>query len=150
MLRWLGVSGSGYYEWRRRPQSATAARREALKKLIMVIFEMSDQTYGYRRIHAALRRSGHGWSPELVRALVRQLGPQPCQPRPWRHNLTDQDPAARRIPDLLRRDLTATAPGVKMVGSGSRREFHPPAPTEPCFVETGESFVFFLQIQRTR
>jgi len=68
-----GVSGSGYDEWRRRPQSATAVRREKLKQLIVVVFELSDQTYGYRRIHAALRRCGHACSLELVRALVREL-----------------------------------------------------------------------------
>ena len=116
MLTWLGVSSSGYYEWRRRPQSATAARRETLKQLITAIFEFSDETYGYRRIHAALLRAGHACSPELVRALVRELGLQPCQPRPWRHSLTDQDPAAGPIPDLVNRDFTASAPGEKMVG----------------------------------
>ena len=34
MCRWLGVSKSGYYEWRSRPESATAKRREELKLLI--------------------------------------------------------------------------------------------------------------------
>jgi putative transposase len=116
MCSWLGVSSSGYYEWRNRPQSATAARREKLKQLIVVIFEASDETYGYRRIHAALLRSGQACSVELVRALARQLGLVPCQPRPWRHSLTEQDPAAGPIPDLVRRDFTAPAPGVKMVG----------------------------------
>jgi putative transposase len=116
MCTWLGVSSSGYYEWRSRPQSATAARRDKLKQLIVVIFEMSDETYGYRRVHAALVRSGQACSPELVRALMRQLGLVPCQPQPWRHSLTDQDPAARSIPDLVRRDFTASAPGEKMVG----------------------------------
>jgi putative transposase len=53
MCSWVGVSSSGYYEWRGRPQSATAARREKLKQLIVVIFEASDETYGHRRIHAS-------------------------------------------------------------------------------------------------
>ena len=35
MCSWLGVSTSGYYEWRSRPESATAQRRERLKKLII-------------------------------------------------------------------------------------------------------------------
>ena len=116
MCSWLRVSTSGYYEWRRRAQSATAARRTKLKQLIMVIFELSDETYGHRRVHAALRRSGHACSVELIRALMRELGLVPCQPRPWRHSLTDQDPGARQIPDLVRRDFTASAPGEKMVG----------------------------------
>jgi len=116
MCRWLRVSSSGYYEWRRRPQSATAARREKLKQLIVAVFEASDETYGHRRIHAALLRSGQSCSVELVRALMRELGLVPCQPRPWRHSLTDQNPAAGPIPDLVRRDFTASAPGEKMVG----------------------------------
>ena len=116
MCSWLGVSASGYYEWRSRPQSATAARRAKLKHLIVAIFEQSDETYGHRRVHAALQRSGHRCSAELVRALMRELSLLPCQPLPWRHSLTDQDPTAAPIPDLVRRDFTAPAPGVKMVG----------------------------------
>jgi hypothetical protein len=34
MCEWAEVSTSGYYEWRDRPASATAIRREHLKKLI--------------------------------------------------------------------------------------------------------------------
>jgi len=116
MCRWLAVSTSGYYEWRRRPQSATARRRELLKSLIAEIFADSDQTYGHRRVHAALRRRGEHSSVELVRALMRALDLRPCQPRPWRHQLTESDPAAAPIPDLVRRDFTAEAPGQKMVG----------------------------------
>ncbi|GAA3484938.1 hypothetical protein GCM10018966_094700 [Streptomyces yanii] len=41
-------------------------------------------------------------------------------------------PAKRAVPaaDLIGRGFTAGAPGRKLVGSGSRRESHPPAPTE--------------------
>jgi putative transposase len=34
MCRWLEVSKSGYYEWRSRPESATAKRRENPRLLI--------------------------------------------------------------------------------------------------------------------
>jgi putative transposase len=116
MCSWLGVSTSGYYEWRNRPESATAQRRGRLKELITHIFDDSDETYGHRRIHAALARQGERCSPELVRSLMRELRLVPCQPRPWRRSLTDADPAAGSIPDLVARDFTADAPGVKMVG----------------------------------
>jgi putative transposase len=128
MCGWLRVSSSGYYGWRRRPLSATAARREKLKQLIVVIFEMSDETYGYRRIHASLLRCGHGCSLELVRALVRELGLGP-----WRHSLTDQDPAAGPIPDLVSRDFTAAAPGEKMVG-------------DVTYIPTWEGWVFLATV----
>jgi putative transposase len=114
MCMWLEVSKSGYYEWRSRPESATAARRELLKIKIKALFEANDETYGYRRIHAALVRGGEQVSDELVRQLMRDLGLVPCQPRP-RRSLTVQG-AAGPIPDLVNRDFTAGKPGEKMVG----------------------------------
>jgi putative transposase len=116
MCLWLAVSTSGYYEWRGRPQSATSLRRTTLKAHIIKIFTDSDETYGHRRVHADLARRGQHCSVELVRGLMRELGLVACQPRPWRWNLTDQDPGAAPIPDLVARDFTAAAPGMKMVG----------------------------------
>jgi transposase InsO family protein len=115
MCGWLGVSKSGYYEWRSRPESATAQRRELLKIKIRALFEANEETYGYRRLHAALVRGGEQVSGELVRQLMRVLGLVPCQPRPWRRSLTEQG-AAGPIPDLVNRDFTAGKPGEKMVG----------------------------------
>ena len=74
MCAWMGVSTSGFYEWRDRPASATARRRARLATLIEWIFNDSDQTYGHRRIHAALLRQGERLTPELVRAIMRELG----------------------------------------------------------------------------
>lgn len=116
MCQWLEVSTSGYYEWRNRPQSATAARREYLQRRIEQIFADSDETYGYRRVHAQLTRHGDRCSPELVRSIMRGLGLVPCQPRPWRHSLTEAAVTPAPIPDLIRRDFTASAPGIKLVG----------------------------------
>jgi putative transposase len=115
MCTWLDVSKSGFYEWRGRPASATAERRAQLKALIAEIFADSDQTYGYRRVHAELGRQGVQAGPELVRALMRDLGLVACQPRPWRHSLTELGHSGP-IPDLVARDFSADAPGVKMVG----------------------------------
>jgi putative transposase len=76
----------------------------------------SDDTYGYRRIHAALRRQGEDCGPELVRDLMRDLGLVACQPRPWRPITTQPGGASQTIPDLVGRDFTAAAPGTKLVG----------------------------------
>ena len=115
MCRWLEVSKSGYYEWRSRPESATAKRREELKLLVRKAFEDSDGTYGYRRVWWQLARWGVRAGLELVRALMRELGLVACQPRPWRPSTTQQG-AAGPIPDLVNRDFSADAPGRKMVG----------------------------------
>ncbi len=116
MCRSLTVSKSGFYDWCSRPTSATAARREDLKALIAAEFVASDEAAGYRRIQRELARSGVQVGPELVRHLMSEMGLKTCQPRPWRHNLTESDPSAAPIPDLVCRDFTAAAPGTKMVG----------------------------------
>lgn len=116
MCRLLQVSRSGFYEWRDRPASATARRRGDLKLVIAKSFEDSDGTYGYRRVHADLADWGVRASPELVRSVMREMGLEPCQPRPWRHSLTVADDVPAAIPDLVGRDFTAERPGIKMVG----------------------------------
>ena len=115
MCRWLAVSRSGFYEWRTRPASATARRRHELKLKITALFDASDGTSGYRRLHAELVRGGERVGLELVRALMRELGLVACQPRPFRTTtMRGEQPAP--TPDLLRRDFTATEPGCKLVG----------------------------------
>jgi putative transposase len=131
MCRLLGVSTSGYYEWRGRPESATEARRKELMLLIRKAFDASNGTYGHRRIHAQLGRWGQRCSPELVRALMRKMGLVPCQPRPWRVSLTQH--AAASVPDLVRRDFTAEQPGTKMVG-------------DIPYIPTGEGWLFLATV----
>nr|BFE88195.1 hypothetical protein GCM10020093_107960 [Planobispora longispora] len=84
MCAWLGVSRPGYYEWRTRPASATAQRRTLLAALVTEISTGSHETYGYRRVHAALVRRGEHCSAELVRALMREQGLIPAQVRKFR------------------------------------------------------------------
>ncbi|MGB6455965.1 MAG: IS3 family transposase [Streptosporangiaceae bacterium] len=116
MCRWMEVSRSGFYEWRKAPESATARRRGMLALIVMKSFGESDGTYGYRRVHADLVAWGVAAGPELVRSVMRELGLEPCQPRPWRFSLTEGDGQEHDIPDLVQRDFTADAPGRKMVG----------------------------------
>lgn len=132
MCLWLDVSRSGYYEWRSRPASATAARRERLRLMIEAVFTANHQTYGYRRVHAVLARSGEQVSPELVRQLMRELGLVPVQPRPWRP-VTTLAGKPGVIPDLVRRDFTADRPGIKLVG-------------DVTYIPTWEGFLYLATV----
>ena len=133
LCEWLEVSKSGYYEWRSRPQSAAAKRRELLKIRIKALFDANNEEYGYRRMHAVLVRGGEQCCPELVRGLMRELGLEPCQPKPWRHSLTEQDGQAGPIPDLVNRDFTADEPGRKMVG-------------DITYIDTWEGWVYLATV----
>jgi putative transposase len=74
-----------------RPESVTSQRRKLLEIKIEALFVANNEEYGYRRIHAALVRGGESVDDETVRKIMRDLGLQPCQPKPWRHSLTEQD-----------------------------------------------------------
>jgi putative transposase len=132
MCAWLEVSKSGFYEWKSRPESATARRRQKLALIIKRIFDDSDSTYGYRRVAWQLARQGTVAGPELVRRIMRDLGLAPCQPRPWRPSTTQQGQAGP-IPDLVNRDFTAEVPGQKMVG-------------DITYVETWEGWAFLATV----
>jgi transposase InsO family protein len=115
MCRWAEVSRAGFYEWRNRPTSATRERRAALAAQIRSIFEGSDQTYGYRRVHAQLVRDGIEAGPELVRSIMAAEKLVTCQPRPYK--VTTMAAAGDDAPvDLCERDFAADAPGTKFVG----------------------------------
>jgi transposase InsO family protein len=115
MLRWLGVSKSGFYEWDGRGPSDAERRREELKIKIKTLFESFDGTYGYRRIHAELLRAGERVGDELVRKLMRELDLVAVQPKPYRRTTIPGEPE-QTVPDLVARDFTADRPGVKLVG----------------------------------
>lgn len=113
MCGWLGVSPSGFFDWRSRPASARATRRTELTALVAWSFERSNGTYGYRRVHADLARRGVPVGLDLVRDLMRENDLLACQPRPFRVTTV---PGTSDLPDLLQRDFTADAPGRKLVG----------------------------------
>ena len=59
MVSCAKVSKSGFYKWKDRGPSETSRRRANLGRQIIALFEASDGTYGYGRIHLDLPRSGN-------------------------------------------------------------------------------------------
>lgn len=109
----LGVSASAYYE---RASGRRSARRLEDERLLGVIRELHERNYcayGSRRMWKALLRQGEGVGRDRVARLMREAGIQGAKRRgkPWR--TTKPDPGARRPPDLLRRDFSASRPDEK-------------------------------------
>ncbi|MFD9286456.1 IS3 family transposase, partial [Streptomyces mirabilis] len=117
LCRTLGLRRSTYYAWlAARP--AAAVRQTAEDDLTGEIREIhagSRGAYGAPRVHAVLRRRGHGINRKKVERIMRERDIRGITRRRRRH-LTKQDTQASPAPDLVNRDFTAERPGTKLVG----------------------------------
>jgi putative transposase len=104
------VSQSAYYRRRSGERSARAVEDERLLARIEELHEANYCAYGYRRMWKAMRRAGESVGRDHVRRLMAANDIQGAKRRgePWRTTITD--PTARRAPDLVQRDFSATRP----------------------------------------
>ena len=91
MLKYLGVSRSGYHAWMKRVPSNTAKRREAVKARIKDIYDESQQNYGAPKITRKLRESGEIISERTVGKYMKQLGIKAQWIKPWTITTKDSD-----------------------------------------------------------
>jgi len=114
--RALGVSQAWFYKWRDRPPTERQQRRARLDAEVRRSYVASDGDYGSPRVLADLRADGWRVSPKTVAASMARQG---LVGRPTRRRfrcLTRPDKAARPVPDLVKRDFTASAINVKWCG----------------------------------
>lgn len=117
MCQALGVSTSGYYDWRERLEPA---RRtifdEFLTEQIREIHTQSRGTYGSPRVHAELvLGEGIHVGQKRVERLMRQAGLEGIYRRK-KHFTTRRDPKAALSDDLVNRQFTVDRPDVLWVG----------------------------------
>ena len=67
MCRQLGVSRTGYCQWRTRPPSERSMANAALDAQVAAIYASSKRSYGRPRVVLALLRQGTPVSHERVR-----------------------------------------------------------------------------------
>ena len=107
MCRMLGVSRSGYYDWRGRPPSRRSRENAALTEKVREIHRRSRETYGSPRVHAELRALGTRCGRKRVASLMRRAGLRGCV-RGRRKSTTRRSGRAVPANDLLRRSFVAT------------------------------------------
>ncbi|MEU5092899.1 IS3 family transposase, partial [Streptomyces sp. NPDC021356] len=93
-------------------EDRTGPRREegcdaALTRRIRKVHTESGKAYGAKRVTAELRADGVMVNRKRIERLMRRHGIQGRRLR-RRHRTTIPDPAAQAVPDLLRRDFTAS------------------------------------------
>jgi putative transposase len=112
----LGVSRSGFYEWRERPISERCRRREHLAEQVRETFAEHQGIYGSRKITEELIDRDVEVCRNTVAGLMRQMNLRSKVQRRRSFTLTtDSNHAEPIAPNLLKRDFTATAPNEKWV-----------------------------------
>jgi putative transposase len=114
MCRVLGVSVSGYYDWRTREPSRHEREDGELAKHIHRIFYAHRGVYGSPRVHAELRAQGIVCSRERTARLMREM--ELCAKKRRNKPLgTKRRHGATAAPNWLNRDFTAASPNTKWV-----------------------------------
>ncbi len=91
MLKYLGVSRSGYRAFQKRRPSATQQRKAAVKQNIRDIYDKSKQNYGAPKIAVELRKSGEIISERTVGKYMREMGIRAQWTKPWIATTKDSD-----------------------------------------------------------
>ena len=111
----LGVSRSGFYAWRTRPESERERTDAEILRTIRASFDLTDGTYGARRMLGDVRDAGHVCGRQRVARLMRSAA---MRARP-RRRARPIDSGVRALhavaPNVLDRQFTATAPNQKWV-----------------------------------
>lgn len=108
MCQVLGVSRSGYYDWKERPEPSADASSVALSAEITAAHKRSRGTYGSPRVHRELRARGIRIGRKRVERLMREKGLKGAQKRRF-HCTTDSRHSLPIAPNTLDREFDPAA-----------------------------------------
>ena len=133
MCEVLGLSASGYYAWRSRPESRRSVANRALLEDIRRVHAESSGTYGSPRVHAVLRGHGRRVGRSRIERLMRRAGIRGLAALPRRARTTDSRHDYPIAPNRLGRDFTAGAPGQVWLA-------------DITYIRTGEGWLYLAAI----
>ena len=114
----LGVSRSGYYEWRDRKPSEQAKENERLLRCIRIVHSTARESYGAFKTWQTLRRAGESCGRHRVARLRRQAGIEARRKRRFRLTV-ERHVVAPPAPNRLKRSFTAPACNRVWVGDAT-------------------------------
>lgn len=111
MCQILGVSRAGYYAWRQRKPSDRERANRVLRRLIRLRHKEHRSVYGYRRIHALLRKEQVVGKNRVAR-LMQEEGLSGVRRRRFK-STTESRHSLPVAPNVLAQDFTSTQPNQK-------------------------------------
>ena len=115
MCNVLGVSRSGFYAWKERPESQRSMEATRLGALVKAVHEESRKNYGAPRVHAEMKARGEKCGRHRVARLMREKGLHGRVRRRYR-TTTKSDPRHPVAPNLVQRDFSAETQDQIWVG----------------------------------
>lgn len=113
MLHVLEVSKSGYYSWRKRPESNASRNRKRLSQRIKTIHQSSRSTYGSARVHACLLEENEVCCKPVVASIMRDLGLKGKRKGRLRRKTTNSKHAHPIAQNKLGRAFDSSKPDLK-------------------------------------
>ena len=111
MLKYLGVSRSGYRSWLNRTPSDAEKRREYIKAKIQDIYDQSKQNYGAPKITRKLRQKGETISERTVGKYMKEMGIKAQWVKPWTITTIDSD-FSNELQNILDEQFTPDRPNA--------------------------------------
>jgi putative transposase len=128
----LGVSRSGYYAWKGRPEAPRAVEDAELVVEIKAAHKAGRGNYGSPRVHRELRAKGRRVGRKRVERLMRQEGIVARKKRRFRRT-TDSNHPHPIAPNLLERNFGVELPNTAWV-------------TDVTYVWTHEGWLYLAAI----
>lgn len=91
VLKILGVSRSGYINWKKRLPSKRELRKRTIKERILEIYHESHQNYGAPKITECLKKEGETIAEKTVGNYMRELGIKAQYIKPYTVTTIDSD-----------------------------------------------------------
>lgn len=91
VLKILGVSRSGYLNWKNRLPSEREKRKQIIKERILEIYHESHQNYGAPKITECLRKDGEKIAEKTVGNYMKELGIKAQYVKPYTITTIDSD-----------------------------------------------------------
>ena len=113
----IGVSTSGYYDWRQRRDkpSERANRTQAIDTVVKQCFERKKQRYGSPRVALELVKTGCGYNEKTVAESMKRQGLVAKAGRKFKAT-TNSKHTLGVAPNLLEQDFTTSAANQKWCG----------------------------------
>lgn len=133
MCKVFGVQRSGYYAWKRRPESTRERANTELLLRIQEAFENNRKAYGSPRIQQYLRRQGYACGRHRVARLMKYAHLVAKRAAKRHPQTTKQCPGARIAPNLLNQEFSASQPNEKWVG-------------DITYIDTAEGWLYLASV----